>query len=89
MMNITDISSNIVKILWIDAETIGDSGWQDLEEIKESIEAEPPVMTTVGFLLGEYPTHITVTDSLGTKECGHLTKIPRDMIRSIEILKEV
>jgi hypothetical protein len=79
---------SIVRIRWIDAETIGDSGWQDLEEVKESIETEPPTMITVGFVLGEYATHITLTDSLGTKECGHLTKIPIEMIKSIDILIE-
>lgn len=76
----------IVKVIWIDAETIGDSGWQDFIEISLILDTTPPIMSTVGFLLGEYSTHLTLTDSLGDKECGHVTKIPREMIRSVEYL---
>ena len=77
---------NIVKITWVDAETIGDASWQQLDDVKDSIETEPPFMITVGFVLGSYDTHITLTDSLGTRECGHLTKIPRDMIKETSVL---
>ena len=87
-MNTTNFTENIVRVTWVDAETIGDSSWQDLDETLEASEAEPPIMTTVGFVMGEYATHISLTDSIGTKECGHLTKIPRVMIKQIEILKE-
>jgi len=83
------IINPIVKILWIDAETIGDNGWQELEDLKSSIESPPPIMQTVGFLIGEYSTHISVTDSIGDKECGHLTKIPLCMIRSMLYLEDI
>jgi hypothetical protein len=74
----------IAVVKWIDAETIGDSGWQDLEEMNEKSTAEPPIMQTVGFVMGDYSTHITITDSLGELECGHVTKIPVEMIKSIQ-----
>lgn len=77
---------DIVKVTWIDAETIGDSGWQDLYDVTVAFDTTPPIMKTVGFLLGEYSTHLTLTDSLGDKECGHVTKIPREMIKKIEYL---
>tara|TARA_R110000737_G_scaffold242413_2_gene253674 strand:+ start:577 stop:834 length:258 start_codon:yes stop_codon:yes gene_type:complete len=73
----------IVKVVWVDAETIGDSGWQDIADIHQIKECKPPIMSTVGFVLGEYDTHITITDSVGDKECGHVTKIPTSMINQI------
>ena len=78
----------IVKVIWVDAETIGDSGWQEICEVGDSIESAPPVMQSVGFLLGEYDTHITITDSVGDKEYGHITKIPAPMIRYITYMQE-
>ena len=72
----------LTLIVWIDAETLGDTGWSDLEEMRISAAEEPPIMNTVGFVLADEATHIAVTDSLGDKDCGHVTKIPKPMIIS-------
>ena len=66
---------------WVDAETIGDSTWMDIEEAKERAKERPPHMRTVGFLLHVGKDFITLTDSLGSNETGHLTKIPLLMIK--------
>jgi hypothetical protein len=78
----------IVKVEWIDAETKGDQGWQDLETAKEEAKKLPCVMTTVGFLLADFTTHICLTDSLGTEECGQVNKIPREMIKSMSVIDD-
>ena len=78
----------IVKIVWIDAETVGDSGWQEIEAIGDTVESPPPVMQSVGFLLGEYDSHVAITDSVGNKEYGHVTKIPVQMIRYMTYMQE-
>jgi hypothetical protein len=88
-----DKPTKMVRVVWVDAETIGDNGWQELDEVQASIETPPPLMKTVGFLLGIHTidgqmTHVSVTDSIGDKECGHVTKIPMCMIRSMVYLKE-
>ena len=79
----------MIRITWVDAETIGDSGWQDLSDIQDIKEIKPPVMETIGFVLGDFETHITITDSIGDKECGHVTKIPKEMIRTACFLGEI
>jgi|2_EtaG_2_1085320.scaffolds.fasta_scaffold00402_17 hypothetical protein len=79
----------MIRVTWVDAETIGDSGWQDLSDIQHIKEVTPPVMKTIGFVLGDFDTHITITDSIGEKECGHVTKIPKEMIRTACFLGEI
>ena len=76
----------IVEIHWIDAETIGDSSWMDLTEALETAKISPPIMRTVGYLLIETSEFVALTDSLGPKECGHITKIPCSMI---QVLNEI
>ena len=78
----------IVKIVWIDAETVGDSGWQEIEAIGDTVESPPPVMQSVGFLLGEYDSPVAITDSVGDKEYGPVTKIPVQMIRYMTYMQE-
>ena len=76
----------VVKVTWVDAETVGDSSWQELEEVMQTAKDQPPVMQTVGFVLCECETHISITDSIGEQECGHVTKIPLAMIQEVEVL---
>tara|TARA_R100000458_G_C8100070_1_gene127124 strand:- start:36 stop:320 length:285 start_codon:yes stop_codon:yes gene_type:complete len=71
----------IYHIWWVDAETFGDSGWIDLTEAMESAKVAPPIMQTVGFVLVDDEDYIALTDSMGDDECGHITKIPRAMIK--------
>ncbi|QDP48635.1 MAG: hypothetical protein Unbinned97contig1000_20 [Prokaryotic dsDNA virus sp.] len=78
----------IIKIEWVDAETIGDNSWQELESAIEYSKNDPPVMTTIGFLLHECDTHLSVTESIGSQECGHVTKIPTGMIKDMKVLLE-
>ena len=74
----------ILLIQWLDAETIGDTGWTDLDSARESARQPPPIMKTIGFVVHTCSTHIAITDSLGMQECGHVTKIPREMIKTLD-----
>jgi|TARA_R100000458_G_C8274279_1_gene249215 hypothetical protein len=76
----------IVQISWVDAETFGDTGWQDLEEANKKSKEASPLMKTIGFVLYECESHIALTDSIGEKECGHVTKIPKQMVQNIVAL---
>jgi hypothetical protein len=71
----------IVKVIWIDAQSIGDCNWQDYNEIKELAKESPPIMQSVGFLIYESDTHLSIVDSIEEDVCGHLTKIPKAMIQ--------
>ena len=79
----------LIKIKWIDAETVGDCNWQDIEEIKEMSKKNPPVMESVGFVLYESDSHISIIDSHGEDVCGHLTRIPKGMIINASYLEEI
>ncbi len=68
------------KVTWIDAQTTGDSGWGDLEEMKEEALTSPPVIVTLGYVLHDCETHVALTETIGPAECGHVTKIPKGMI---------
>ena len=68
------------RVTWIDAQTTGDSGWSNLEEMLEDALTPPPVIVTVGFVLLDCDSHIAMTETLGPAECGHVTKIPKGMI---------
>jgi hypothetical protein len=73
----------IVKVIWVDAETVGDCNWQDFNEIKLIAKNDPPLMQSVGFVLHDCESHISIVDSVGEEDCGHLTKIPKKMIKEV------
>jgi len=73
----------IVLISWIDAETTGDTAWQNLEEIKNDATKPPPLMTTVGFLLYDCETHMAVVDTYGPEDCSMMHRIPKEMIKNV------
>tara|TARA_Y100001963_G_C6517992_1_gene325259 strand:+ start:197 stop:463 length:267 start_codon:yes stop_codon:yes gene_type:complete len=76
----------IILIKWIDAETTGDTAWQNLGEVMTDATKAPPVMTTVGFLLHDCETHVAVVDTYGPEDCSMMHRIPREMIKSISKL---
>ena len=78
----------IEEIFWIDAETFGDTGWMDLTEAKEAANMAPPVMRSVGYVLVSNDDWVAITDAIGDKECGHVTKIPVYMIQRRTTLVE-
>ena len=73
-----------VIIEWRDAETLGDSNWQDQGEAQDFAETPPPLMKTMGFVLYECSEWIAVTDSIGPNQYGHVTKIPFHMILNVQ-----
>ena len=81
-------SYKLVVINWKDAETFGDSGWTTLTEAKTAAAIAPPIMSSVGWVLHSDENYIAITSDLGPEECGHLTKIPLEMVVSIVELKE-
>ena len=77
----------MVLINWVDAETTGDTAWQNLEEIKTDAIKPPPIMTTIGFLLHDCETHLAVVDTYGPEDCSMMHRIPKEMIKSVSKLQ--
>jgi len=78
----------VEEIFWVDAETLGDTGWMDLTEAKEAASVPPPIMRSVGYVLVSNDDWVAITDAIGDKECGHVTKIPVYMIKRRQTLVE-
>jgi len=81
----------LVKVVWVDASTHGGPGWVDQDDAAEFAAVDPPLMSTVGYVLAhedEGPEGwIVLTDTLGIEECSSVHKIPNSMIRTMTYLE--
>ena len=77
------INYKVVRVSWYDAEEIGEVGWNSLSCQKKLAKKPPPRMESVGFLVYECQTHISLLSTIGTKESSTLEKIPRGMILNL------
>jgi hypothetical protein len=80
-------SLKIAKVTWIDAEEIGDVGWNSLTEAKKKAKTPCPTMISVGHVLYEGKDHISLISTLGEKECSSLEKLPLSFVVKIERLE--
>lgn len=77
----------VVKVWWVDAETIGHTDWMGTEESSEAARNPLPVMITVGFVLHSNDTMVSLTSTIGPDQTAQVHKIPRQMIVKIEDLR--
>lgn len=72
----------LVMVVWEDAKEIGDGPW-----IENKAHAyEPAYFWQVGFLIGDYPEGIQLTEAWGKDLISRSTQIPRGMIVEIKEL---
>ena len=76
----------VVKVKWVDAQCLEE--WMDHEESEEYCQEEPAPSFTVGFLISESNTHVSVAQTYDEEHAVNLWKIPRGMIVSIEVINE-
>jgi hypothetical protein len=69
----------LVLIEWLDAVT-DDAGWKKIEDVKKT---RPPVCKSVGWILKETKTHITIAATIHGDDCDGDVTIPRGMIRKV------
>ena len=74
----------LVKVLWVDAMTIGGAEWLGKEEAKSSAKEPLPMMLTVGFVLHNDEEQISLTSTIGPGETAQVNKIPKRMVIKIE-----
>ena len=79
-------SPKIVYIQWYDAITTGDAGWTPADDIEDLIHLEPPVMHTVGIVLNDSPSYITLTDTVGPDETASVHTIPKCMVKRLQYI---
>ena len=78
----------IVEVVWVDAEEIGEVGWNDLSDMLRASVKPCPVMTTVGYVAYESDEHISLLSTLGPNQSSRLDKIPKAWVRRETTIRE-
>ena len=77
----------IVEVWWLDHESNGGPGWEDLEEQLEWAMREPALGHSVGYKIFECASHIVIVDTIMMEEqSGTANKIVRSDILQERIL---
>mgnify|MGYP003647173436 CR=1 FL=1 len=77
---------DVVEVIWVDAEEVGDTGWNNLKgQLRES-KKPCPVMKSVGYCIYRSETHISVLSSMGKENASTLEKIPMSFVVQIKNL---
>jgi hypothetical protein len=77
---------DMVKVTWVDAEEVGETGWNNLKAQLRSASKPCPTMQSVGFLVYQDEHHISLISSLGPDICGTVEKIPMGFVTRIDKL---
>jgi hypothetical protein len=77
---------DIVEVMWIDAEEIGDVGWNCLTKQMRNAKKKCPVMHSVGYCVHRGESHIALLSTMGKDLGSTLEKIPMGMVVSIKEL---
>ena len=78
----------IWEVHWEDAEEHGEVGWNNVRELLREAQKPCPVMRTVGYVVHEGATHVSLMSTIGPQECGRLEKIPTGFIKEKRVLWE-
>ena len=79
----------IVEVLWRDAIEIGEIGWNDPDEIKEEAMSPCPLVKSIGYLIYESESHISLLRAIHSEGVSTLEKIPKGFIEAIKKLQRV
>ena len=77
---------DVVEVTWVDAEEVGDTGWNNLKGQLMDAKKPCPVMKTVGYVVYESKTHISLLSSIGADNASTLEKIPMSFVVDIKKL---
>lgn len=77
----------LVKILWVDAYTIGGEDWIERDVAKSYAKEPLPHMLTVGFVLFMDNEQVAVTSTIGPGETAQVNKIPKRMIIKMDTIQ--
>tara|TARA_R110000737_G_C14564029_1_gene482830 strand:+ start:1277 stop:1564 length:288 start_codon:yes stop_codon:yes gene_type:complete len=76
----------MVEVVWVDAEELGDVGWNNLSKQKRDAKKPCPTVRSVGFVLYENDKHISLASTIGKDLCSTVEKIPKSFVQHIEEL---
>lgn len=69
----------LVLVKWVDAVTY-DHGWRAMTEVRQNV---PSKCQTVGWILRQTKSHITLVNSTGEADCDGDMTIPMGMVKEI------
>lgn len=76
----------LVEVTWIDAEEIGQVGWNDLDEMIDEASKPCPIVRSVGFLIFSSESHISLVRAFYSEGCSTVEKIPKRFIEDLRYL---
>jgi hypothetical protein len=76
----------IVEVIWQDAIEEGELGWNDPQETIAVAASECPVVHSVGYVIFESDSHISLIRSWHSDGLSSVEKIPKGFIREIRLL---
>jgi hypothetical protein len=76
----------IVEVIWTDAIEEGEMGWNDPQETIAIAIADCPVVHSVGYVIFESDSHISLIRSWHSDGLSSVEKIPKGFIREIRAL---
>jgi len=79
----------IVEVIWVDAEEIGETGWNNLKSQIRDAKKPCPKMKSVGYLVYQNDKHISLLSTVGKDLASTLEKIPSGFIIEINKLTKV
>jgi len=79
----------ILEVTWIDAEEVGDVGWNDLKKQLREAKKPCPAMKSVGYCVHRSDTHISLLSTLGKDLGSTLEKIPMSFVLDVVSLDSV
>lgn len=79
---------DIVEVVWIDAEEMGDVGWNDLTKQLRDAKKPCPKMHSVGYEVYRDDDHIALLSTMGKDLGSTLEKIPMGMVVRVTELSQ-
>jgi len=78
----------IIEVVWVDAQEVGQVGWNDLNDVLTESENPCPIMHSIGYLVWSDKEQISLVRTLGEDQCSTLEKIPRGWVKAERILRD-
>ena len=78
----------LVEVLWIDAEEVGEIGWNNSEDMLEEASKPCPLVHSIGYLVFDSESHISLIRAFFDGGCSSVEKIPKRFIEDLRVLRE-
>jgi len=78
----------LVRVIWVDAEEQGETGWNDFKSIQNYARKPCPIMHSVGYVIYRDDEHISLISSMSMdrKNSSSCEKIPITFVKEIVVL---